>query len=249
MRPAHPVTKPLGASLPWVGSQRFQSPRVSKIDKTMTTTRTPASSRRVHVLALVALTALAAGCVAPPPKAVPTVATPVPGSASGPVYGQATPSGKGMSPQMEAAERQLASSLSGTGVSVAKTTDERLWITLPGDLTFQPNRSALKPTATAVLDKIVLSLRGVPAAELRIVGHTDSKGAAAANDALSLDRAASTRDWLVARGMSPVKIAVAGRGSRDPLASNEEEAGRAANRRVEILIGEKPRASPPTATK
>jgi outer membrane protein OmpA-like peptidoglycan-associated protein len=204
----------------------------------MITTRAHSRFLPALVLALVA-----AGCTSPPPKVVPSVATPVPGSASGPVYGQGAPAGKGMSPQMEAAERQLESSLSGTGVSVAKTTDERLWITLPGDLTFQPNRSALKPGATAVLDKIVMSLRAVPAAELRIVGHTDSKGAPAANDALSLDRAASTRDWLVARGMSPVKIAVAGRGSRDPLASNDDEAGRAANRRVEILIGEKPRVS------
>jgi outer membrane protein OmpA-like peptidoglycan-associated protein len=148
---------------------------------------------------------------------------------------------------MEATERQLSTALSGSGVSVAKTTDERLWITLPGDLAFQPNRSALKPGATAVLDKIAVSLRNLPTAELRIVGHTDAKGAAAANDALSLDRAASTRDWLVARGMSPVRIAVAGRGARDPLASNDDEAGRASNRRVEILIGEKVRVGAPAA--
>lgn len=197
------------------------------------------------VLRLALLASLLAGCAAPPPKVVPVppVVTSVPGSAPGPVYGQApSPEARGWSPQMEAAERQLSNTLSGTGVSVAKTTDERLWITLPGDLAFQPNRSALKPGATAVLDKIVVALRGVPAPEVRIVGHTDSKGSAAANDALSLDRAASTRDWLVARGMSPVRIAVAGRGSRDPLASNDDEAGRATNRRVEILVGEKAKA-------
>jgi len=194
------------------------------------------------VLRLTLLASLLASCAAPPPKVVPVppVVTSVPGSAPGPVYGQTPPAAsRTWSPEMDAAERQLSNALSGTGVSVAKTTDERLWITLPGDLAFQPNRSALKPGATAVLDKIVVSLRGVPAADVRIVGHTDSKGAAAANDALSLDRAASTRDWLVARGMSPVRIAVAGRGSRDPLASNDDEAGRASNRRVEILIGEK----------
>jgi outer membrane protein OmpA-like peptidoglycan-associated protein len=196
----------------------------------------------LHALAFFVV--LLAGCTAPP-KPVPAVATPVPGSAPGPVYGQAAPGTRAWSPQMEAAERQLSSSLSGTGVTVSKTTDERLWITLPGDLSFQPNRSALKPGATAVLDKIALSLRSVPLAELRIVGHTDAKGAAAANDALSLDRAASTRDWLVARGMSPVRIAVAGRGARDPLASNDDEAGRATNRRVEILVGEKTRVSAP----
>lgn len=197
----------------------------------------------VRSLCLVLSAAVLAACGSPPPKPVPSVATSAPGSATGPVYGKGTSEGKGFSPQMEAAERQLTSALSGTGATVARTTDERIWITLPGDLTFQPNRSALKPGATAVLDKIVLSLRGLPTADLRIVGHTDAKGGAAANDALSLDRAASTRDWLVARGMSPVRIAVAGRGSRDPLASNDDEAGRATNRRVEILVGEKPRAS------
>jgi outer membrane protein OmpA-like peptidoglycan-associated protein len=197
---------------------------------------------RLRPLFVALLTLLVAACSSPP-KPVPAVTGAVPGSSSGPVYGKGTTEGKGFSPQMEAAERQLTSALSGTGVSVARTTDERIWITLPGDLAFQPNRSALKPGATALLDKIVVSLRGLPTADLRIVGHTDAKGAAAANDALSLDRAASARDWLVARGMSPVRIAVAGRGSRDPLASNDDEAGRAINRRVEILVGEKPRVS------
>lgn len=196
----------------------------------------------IHPLSRIALlTVLLAGCSSAP-KPLPPPATPVPGSAPGPVYGQAAPGSRAWTPQMEAAEKQLSSSLSGSGVSVAKTTDERLWITLPGDLAFQPNRSALKPTATALLDKIVVALRNVPMADVRVVGHTDSKGSAAANDALSLDRAASTRDWLVARGMSPVRIAVAGRGSRDPLASNDDEAGRATNRRVEILVGEKAKA-------
>ena len=196
------------------------------------------------LLPLALLLTLMAGCSAPP-KPVPVVASPVPGSAPGPVYGQAAPGTRAWSPQMDAAERQLSSALSGTGVTLSKTTDERLWITLPGDLAFQPNRSALKPGATAALDQIALALRNVPLAELRIVGHTDAKGSAAANDALSLDRAASTRDWLVARGMSPVRIAVAGRGARDPLASNDDDAGRATNRRVEILVGEKTRVAAP----
>lgn len=224
-----------------MGLPAFQSPLVTKIDRTMTFVR---SFQAALCAAL-----FAAGCSSPPPKAVPPATAAVPGSAAGPVYGKGSTDGKGFSPQMEAAERQLSSALSGSGVSVARTTDERIWITLPGDLAFQPNRSALKPGATALLDKIVVSLRGLPTAELRIVGHTDSKGAPAANDALSLDRAASTRDWLVARGMSPVRIAVAGRGSRDPLASNDDEAGRATNRRVEILVGEKPRGGATTSAK
>lgn len=143
---------------------------------------------------------------------------------------------------MDSLERQL-SGLRGDGVAVSRTNDQRLWITIPGDLAFQPNRSALKPGATGLLDKVAAALKNATTAELRIVGHTDAKGAPAANDALSLDRAASTRDWLVARGLSPVNIAVAGRGSRDPVASNDSDDGRAKNRRVEILIGDKTRAN------
>jgi outer membrane protein OmpA-like peptidoglycan-associated protein len=62
---------------------------------------------------------------------------------------------------------------------------------------------------------------------------------ASANDALSLDRAMSTRDWLVGRGVSPLRFAVAGRGSREPVESNDSDAGRAGNRRVDIVIGER----------
>jgi flagellar motor protein MotB len=98
----------------------------------------------------------------------------------------------------------LATDINPETMALARTTDERLWLTLPGDVAFEPNRSALKPVATGLLDKVAAVLRSQPQLELRIVGHTDSKGSAAGNDALSLDRAASARDWLVARGLSPV---------------------------------------------
>lgn len=171
------------------------------------------------------------------PKDVPAATTAAPGSAPGPAYG-----GTGdfvWSPAMASAQDQLAGSLRGSGASVARTRDDRLWITLPGDLSFEPNRSALKPQARSLLDRVVLALRNLPRADIRIVGHTDARGSASANNALSLDRAASTRDWLVARGVSPTRFAVAGRGALDPVGSNDDEAGRAVNRRVEILIGER----------
>lgn len=198
------------------------------------------NTRFLLALSAALVAGLFVACGAPPVKPLPAPGPSVPGSAPGPVYGQAASgAARSWSPQMEAVERQLASALSGTPMTLARTTDERLWLTLPGDVAFEPNRSALKPAATGLLDKVAVVLRGQPQLELRIVGHTDSKGSAAGNDALSLDRAASTRDWLVARGLSPVKTAVAGRGARDPVASNDDEAGRAANRRVEILIGER----------
>jgi outer membrane protein OmpA-like peptidoglycan-associated protein len=186
------------------------------------------------------LAALLAACGTPKTVVVPTPknGTVAPGSATGPAYG-AKPAGADWSPQMQSAYDKLGSALRGSGVTVAKTNDERIWLTLPGDQAFEPNRSALKAPARAALDQVVVSLRGLSGVQLRIVGHTDSKGSPAANDTLSLDRAGATRDWMVARGMSPLSFAVAGRGARDPIADNNDEAGRAKNRRVEILISER----------
>lgn len=193
---------------------------------------------RLFVATCLGTLLLVAGCGSSP-RAVPQVGGAVEGSAPGPAYGKPGPGEFAWSPGMQAAHDQLASALRGTDVTLSRTTDDRLWITLPGDLSFEPNRAALKPGARTALDQVVMALRRLAQVDVRIVGHTDSKGSASANNALSLERAASSRDWLVARGMSPVRIAVAGRGARDPVASNDSETGRAANRRVEILVGER----------
>ena len=75
---------------------------------------------------------------------------------------------------------------------------------------------------------------------MRIIGHTDSTGTDAINNPLSVDRAASTRDYLIARGVPPSAFRIEGRGSREPVADNNSDAGRAQNRRVEIYVGERP---------
>jgi len=75
---------------------------------------------------------------------------------------------------------------------------------------------------------------------VRIIGHTDSTGTDAINNPLSIERAASTRDYLVARGVPAGSIRIEGRGSREPVADNNSDAGRAQNRRVEIYVGERP---------
>lgn len=69
-----------------------------------------------------------------------------------------------------------------------------------------------------------------------VVGHTDTSGDASYNDALSLKRAKSVADYLVSTGAKEEAIRVIGRGSREPLASNETLEGRIENRRVDILV-------------
>lgn len=78
---------------------------------------------------------------------------------------------------------------------------------------------------------------------MRIVGHTDSSGNDAINNPLSVQRAASVRDYLVARGVVSNRIVIDGRGSREPVADNNSAAGRAQNRRVEAFMGELAQAS------
>ena len=73
---------------------------------------------------------------------------------------------------------------------------------------------------------------------LTIVGHTDSTGSDAINDPLSRERAMAVRDYLSSRGVAASRVTVAGRGSREPVASNDTDSGRAANRRVEIFLSE-----------
>lgn len=126
----------------------------------------------------------------------------------------------------------------GTGVEVSRTADDQLKLHIPADVSFDFDSAAIRPGMRAVLDPFAAELRGDPRARVQIVGHTDSTGAESVNDPLSIERANSVRDYLVARGVPSTHLQTAGRGEREPLADNSSEAGRARNRRVEIFLRE-----------
>jgi len=175
------------------------------------------------------------GCASPPPmRPLPAPAEAVTGSAPGPLRGSGA---YVWSSQMDATASELRRSLANTSVDVSRSNDNRLWLLVSGE-SFETGRGAVKPTAGPLLDKIAAALKPRSPTEIRVVGHTDARGDAAGNDALSVDRAASVRDWLVMRGIPAQRFTVSGRGSREPIASNDTDAGRASNRRVEILVGE-----------
>ena len=73
-----------------------------------------------------------------------------------------------------------------------------------------------------------------------VEGHTDSTGSEAANRELSLKRAISVRDYLIRSGIPASATDVEGMGSSSPIADNATSAGRAANRRVEIVVSGPP---------
>jgi outer membrane protein OmpA-like peptidoglycan-associated protein len=109
---------------------------------------------------------------------------------------------------------------------------------LPNEVAFDANGFALKPAARGVLDAFAGQLAADRAAQVTVVGHTDSTGSDSFNNSLSLDRAQSVRDYLVGRGISALQIRTLGRGKAEPLADNGSESGRARNRRTEIFVRE-----------
>ena len=145
------------------------------------------------------------------------------------------------SQHMEKQKQEMQAATQGTGVSVSQTADNQLKLDIPSDISFATGRSDIQSNFRPILDRFAEGLRNNPATEVRIVGHTDSTGSDAINNPLSLDRASSTRNYLTSQGVSGSRIQVEGRGSREPVASNDSASGRAQNRRVEIYVGERPR--------
>jgi outer membrane protein OmpA-like peptidoglycan-associated protein len=140
--------------------------------------------------------------------------------------------------KMEEQKRAMEQSTQGTGVQVSQTADNQLKLDVPSDVSFNVGRADIQPNLRPILDRFATTLRDNPGTKVTIIGHTDSSGSDAINNPLSVNRAASVRDYLVARGVAANRIAIDGRGSREPVADNSTAEGRAKNRRVEIYVAQ-----------
>jgi len=141
--------------------------------------------------------------------------------------------------QMEDKKRQMERATAGTGAVVAQTADNQLRLSIPNDISFATGRHDIQPRLIPILDQFAQGLNQQPAMEVRIVGHTDNTGSDAINLPLSVNRAQSARDHLVARGVAASRIRIEGRGASEPIADNSTEAGRARNRRIDIFLAER----------
>lgn len=162
------------------------------------------------------------------------------GAAIGAGAGAALGAGAGYlwSQRMEEQRRQMEAATAGTGVSVMQTADNRLMLNIPSDISFDTGSARIKPGFFPILDSFATSLQNNPGTQVTIIGHTDNTGSDAINNPLSVNRAASTRDYLVSRGVPYQRIQIDGRGSYEPVAPNNTAANRARNRRVEIYVTE-----------
>lgn len=103
------------------------------------------------------------------------------------------------------------------------------------NITFETNSARLTDADKRVLDSAVPKINASSSSVIEVVGHTDSRGTDSYNQALSERRARAVMDHLVNAGVAANRLFASGRGEAEPVASNDTEAGRQQNRRVEIL--------------
>ena len=103
-------------------------------------------------------------------------------------------------------------------------------------LYFEPGGSQLTDASLEVLPIIVARARARQGGEIIVVAHTDRVGSVSANDALSLDRAKTLRQLLVAQGFKPDLVDAVGRGERAPIVATDDEVTEPQNRRAEIIV-------------
>lgn len=108
-------------------------------------------------------------------------------------------------------------------------------LTLQG-IWFKSGKSELVDSSRAALARAAVAIAKAPGAKVEIAGFTDEKGTAKLNQALSQARAATVRIYLVALGIPSEQLTVKGYGSSKPMATNNTEAGRALNRRIEFHV-------------
>lgn len=143
--------------------------------------------------------------------------------------------GAGVGAYMDVQEAKLRDELAGTGVSVARD-GNAIHLVMPGNITFETNQDQVKSSFYPVLNSVSSVLSKYYDTTLRVTGHTDNKGTAAHNQALSERRAQSVADYLSAQGVTRQRLLVEGQGMNRPISDNSNELGRAKNRRVELSI-------------
>ncbi len=121
----------------------------------------------------------------------------------------------------------------GCPVAAQLFEEEKATLVLEG-VNFETNSAVLTAGSTSVLDRVVDSLKAWPDVRIEVAGHTDAVGRADYNKTLSAKRAEAVRAYLTAAGIDGSRMAANGYGEETPIADNNTDPGRAANRRVEL---------------
>ncbi len=135
------------------------------------------------------------------------------------------------------AVRNVTEALSRSGASDVEVARKPEGVTLSVNrIHFVADQAAVLPEDLLRLASVAAALESVPKRSFRVIGHTAAVGSEESQRELSVQRAKAVVDYLVSRGLSAGRFLYEGRGGGEPVASNDTEEGRAANRRVEIVI-------------
>ncbi|MGH7509560.1 MAG: OmpA family protein [Gemmatimonadales bacterium] len=135
--------------------------------------------------------------------------------------------------QMDRQAAELKQNIKGARV---ERVGEGIQVTFESGLLYDFDSDVVKPEARANLRELVVSLQKYPGSDLLILGHTDSVGAAEYNKDLSVRRADAAGEYIISQGVSRARVGTGGLGEEEPVASNDTDAGRRQNRRVEVAI-------------
>jgi len=127
-------------------------------------------------------------------------------------------------------------SAAGTRANGVPVFPEGITVSFPEGTLFPYDSDQLMPAARENMRRFAASLAKYPGTRAMIVGHTDSRGTSVYNADLSERRGQSTANFIAAEGIDRARISTVGRGETEPIATNETEAGRQQNRRVEVAI-------------
>jgi outer membrane protein OmpA-like peptidoglycan-associated protein len=141
-----------------------------------------------------------------------------------------------MDSQRRDLEKNLAPEIQSGQARVQKLSDQVVLVTMTSQTAFDTDSAAIKPGFHSTLDKLADVVVRYGKTTLTIVGHTDNTGSNTYNQKLSERRALSVAQFLESRRVDAMRLATAGKGETQPVASNASEAGRQANRRVEIYV-------------
>ena len=146
-----------------------------------------------------------------------------------------TAAGAGIGHYQDKQEAELRKQLQGSGVDVVRDGDN-IVLEMPSGITFGFNSSDVNAKFYSVLDKVASTLNAYDQTTVNVAGYTDSIGSESYNMQLSKERADSVTQYLQSRGVSARRLNSIGYGESNPVDTNETEAGRANNRRVEITL-------------
>ena len=145
-----------------------------------------------------------------------------------------------MDKQAEEIEREIPGATVDKVATVdsetGETVTESITVTFDSGVLFEFGSYNLTTASKLELDRMAQIFNRYPDTDINIAGHTDSKGSDEFNQKLSEQRAASVADYLASDGISRSRMRTIGYGESRPVASNDTEQGRAANRRVEVSI-------------